>query len=62
AARLQKEHWDVHVIASDSCWICLANALVKPNNRTIDDLCDYLSYLSDNYGGTFQKWELGSTF
>ncbi len=58
AARLQKENWDVNVIPTGSCWICLANAIVTPDHQTINDLSDYLSDLSEFYGGSFKRWEL----
>lgn len=61
AARLQNEHWDVNVIPSGSSWICLAHAVVTPDNQTINDLCDYLSDLSELYEGSFKRWELGSS-
>ncbi len=60
AARLQKEHWEVNVIPTGSRWICLLHAIVTPDHETINDLCDYLSDLSEFYGGSFEKWELGS--
>lgn len=60
AARLQKENWDVNVLPIGSLWICLAQAIVQPDNQTIEDLCDYLSDLSEFYNGKFSKWELGS--
>ena len=60
AARLKKENWDVQLISTGSGWICLANAIVTPDDQTINDLCDYLSDLSEHYGGSFKRWELGS--
>ncbi|MDG5766297.1 ribonuclease E inhibitor RraB [Balneolales bacterium ANBcel1] len=62
AARLQKEHWEVNVIPTGSCWICLAHAVATPDHQTISDLCDYLSDLSEFYGGTFKRWELDSPY
>lgn len=61
AARLQKEHWEINVVSSGSSWICLAQALARPDNKTIRELCDYLSDLAEFYGGSFQRWELDST-
>lgn len=58
AARLQKEHWEVHVMPAGSCWILLAHALASPDNQTISDLCDYLADVSGFYGGSFKSWEL----
>ncbi len=60
AARLQKEHWEINVMPAGSCWILLANALASPDHKTIRDLCDYLSDLSEFYGGSFKRWELDS--
>ena len=60
AARLQKEHWEINVMPAGSCWILLAHALVTPDHQTIGDLCDYLSDLSEFYGGSFKRWELNS--
>ncbi len=60
ATRLQKEHWEINVIPTESCWILLAHALVTPDHQTINDLCDYLSDLSEFYGGSFKRWELDS--
>lgn len=58
AARLQQEKWEVNVMPSGGAWMCLAHAMVKPDSSTISDLCDYLSDLSEFYGGVFQSWEL----
>ncbi|MBP3192550.1 ribonuclease E inhibitor RraB [Natronogracilivirga saccharolytica] len=58
AARLQKEHWDVHVMPTGSSWVLLAKAVLTPDHQTITDLCDYLSDLSEFYGGSFKRWEL----
>lgn len=60
AARLQKEKWEINVMPAGSCWILLAHAAVVPDYQTISDLCDYLSDLSDFYGGSFKRWELDS--
>ncbi len=60
ATRLQKEHWEVNVMPTGSCWILLAHALVTPDHQTLNDLCDYLSDLSEFYGGSFKRWELDS--
>ncbi len=60
AARLQKEHWEINVMPAGSCWILLAHALASPDHKTIRDLCDYLSDLSEFYGGSFKRWELDS--
>lgn len=62
AARLQKEHWEINVMPAGSCWILLAHALASPDPQTIGDLCDYLSDLSEFYGGSFKRWELDSIF
>lgn len=58
AARLQKEHWDVHVMPTESSRVLLAKAVLTPDHSTICDLCDYLSDLSEFYGGSFKRWEL----
>ena len=58
AARLQREHWDIQLIPNGSCWVCIAHAVATPDYETIQDLSDYLSDLSEFYGGSFKKWEL----
>ena len=60
AARLQNEHWEINLMPTGSCWILLAHAVITPDHETISDLCEYLSDLSEFFGGSFKRWELDS--